>query len=154
MKKVLKAVVAKQAIKHLSKGKINFKKFAGIGIALLIVGVIGLAIVIVLIVALLRWGWGATINETNTNPTVSNIVEGSKEQVADLLPTIPSSASDFINDGQINSQKIEQTYNDLPAQTQEVWKRAVSENITKELENATGMSAQTLRDLQTLISGL
>lgn len=154
MKKIVKALGTKHLLKQVNEGKINFKKLAGLGVALVLVGLVGVSIVVILSVVLLRWGWGAFMNEAETNPTVSNVIEGSKEEVANLLPTIPSSATDFISNGQIDQEKIEQTYNQLPAATQEVWRRAITESITKELENATGVSAQTLRELQSIITNL
>ena len=154
MKKIAKALGTKHLLKQVTEGKINFKKLAGLGVALVIVGLAGVAIVIVLSVALLRWGWSAFSNEAQTNPTVSSVVESSKEQVANILPTVPSSASDFIQNGQIDTQKVEDTFSQLPAATQQVWKRAISESITQELETATGVSAQTLRDLQVIVSNL
>lgn len=154
MKKIVKALGTKHLLEQVNEGKINFKKLAGLGVGLLIVGLVGLFIVIALAAALISWGWGEFVNEAETNPTVSNVIEGSKQEIANLLPTVPSSASDFINNGEIDQQKIEQTYNQLPVATQEVWKRAITESITKELENATGVSAQTLRELQSIVTNL
>ena len=154
MKKIANILGAKHLLKQVGEGKINFKKLAGLGVGLILVGLVGVVIVIILSVTLLRWGWNAFSDQAQTNPTVSSVVESSKEQVANVLPTEPSSASDFIQNGQIDTQKVEATFNQLPAATQDVWKRAISESIKQELETATGVSAQTLRDLQALVSNL
>lgn len=154
MKKVLAAAVSKEALKGLKSGKIDGKKLLAIGGGLLVVGVVALIIFIALVVLVIRWAWNFGNDQAQTNPTVSNIVESSKNQIGELLPTVPAAASDFIVNGEINQQRIEQVYNDLPAETQAIWKRALEESITRELENATGVSAETLRELQAIISSL
>jgi hypothetical protein len=154
MKKIVAAAATKQAIKHMKSGKINGKKLLLVGGGLLVVGLIGLVLFVVLAVLVIRWAWNAGSDQVQTNPTVSNIVESSKDQLGQLLPSVPATASDFIVNGEVNQQRIEEVYAGLPTETQAIWKRALEESITQELENATGLSAQTLRDLQAVIIAL
>jgi len=102
---------------------------------------------IIVVIMLIRWLWNVTVDTASTNPTVSSVVQNTKTRVSDLVPTVPSTAQDFITNGAIDTTKLQQVYNDLPTQTQGIWKAAVESSINQQIQAATGASLQQLQDM-------
>jgi len=126
------------------------KYIVGIGVFAIVCIVTSIIVTFLLV----RWLWNAAVNTANTNPTISSVVENTKAKVGNLLPNVPSSPQDFIANGIVDTEKIQQTYADIPAQTQVVWKSAIESGINQQIQGATGTSLQQLQDLQKAIQQL
>lgn len=122
----------------------KLKKYAVIG---LVIGVVGLLVTIALAVLVIRWAWNFGNTAVQQNPTISAVVENTKQQANELLPTVPSAANDFIENGQVNTAKLNETYQNLPLQTQQVWKNAMEASINDAITAATPQEVDVLRQL-------
>lgn len=152
--------VAKRALVQLAHrliknpNSINGKKMGKYVLVAAIVGFIGLLVAIFLIIIVARWAWDAGSTVASTNPTVNSLVENSKETVANLLPSVPSSPQDFIQNGQIDQAKLTETYNALPQSTRGVWKNTMNQAIDQQIQQATGATLTQLQDIQKAILAL
>ncbi len=150
----------KLVYKHASRAMYNhlknpdnkkLKKY----LIIILAGLVVLFVVLVIIIFLaFGWIWNAGSSVINQNPTVNSIVENTKEQVGNLLPTVPSSAQDFIANNQIDTTKLTETYNNLPAATQQVWKDAMTRSINEAINNSVGAELNTLQQLLQTVSSL
>lgn len=123
------------------------KRYKKLFVGALIIAIATIVISIVLVFLLIRWLWNVGVASVNTNPTVSSVVQSTKESVQSVLPTVPAGAQDFIQNGVVNEAKVQETFESLPAATQQVWKNALEASITQQLETATGASKQQLEQL-------
>jgi hypothetical protein len=130
------------------------KRHKKIFIGALIFGLVSVIVSIVLVVLLIRWLWNVGTASVTTNPTVSSVVESTKQSARSLLPTVPSGAQDFIQNGVVDEAKVKETFESLPAATQDVWKKAVESSITQQLESATGASRDALEQLKNSVLAL
>ncbi len=112
-----------------------------------IAGIIGTILGIFLLILVIRWVWNAGSSVVQQNPTVSSVVETTKQQVTDLVPTIPYGVNDFITNGQLDAAKLSETYASLPEQTQQVWKSALEANINEMLKTAAPAEVASLMQL-------
>jgi predicted PurR-regulated permease PerM len=144
----------KNISKNISSGKLSAKKLAIIAAATIITAIVVFFIVLVLAVFLIRWVWNSGNNTVQQNPTVSSIVETTKQEVADIVPSVPSAASDFIINGQVDTAKLAETYANLPAQTQQIWKAAMEKSIAEAVQSATGADITALQQLLAAVRGL
>lgn len=143
-------------IKTLSKGGGSKKlaKYKKYIIGILVVGIILFILFITATIFLMSRLWDSAVNTANTNPTISSVIENTKSKVNESLPGVPSTAQDFISNGAIDTAKLDKVYNDLPAQTQQVWKSAMELNINQQAKDATGESLQQLKDLLVVVQQL
>ncbi len=130
------------------------KKYKKVFVGFMILGIVSIIVSIALVVLLVRWLWNAGSTAVNTNPTVNSVLQSTKESAQSLLPTVPSGAQDFIQNGVVNEEKVKETFNSLPAATQQVWKNAVDVSIAQQLESATGASRQALEQLKSSVLAL
>lgn len=144
-----KTLLTKTLLNSYSKSAKNIpinkiKKFAVVG---LIVGIVSFLITIALVVLVIRWAWNFGNTTVQQNPTVSSVVETTKQRAGELLPTVPSKANDFISNGKIDEAKLSATYANLPEQTKQVWKNAMETNINEMIKSATPQEFEVLRQL-------
>jgi len=135
----------------LSKNLAKYKKHI---IGIIIVGIILFILFVSAAIFLVGRLWDSAVNTANTNPTVSKVIEDTKSRATESLPTVPSTAQDFITNGTIDTTKIENVYNGLPAQTQQIWKSAMEVNINQQVQEATGASLQQLKELLAVVQQL
>ena len=134
--------------------RLNGKKLLKYAVILAVVGFIGLIITIVIVVLVIRWAWNDGNSVVQQNPTVSSMVENTKKEVSERLPTVPSNANDFIVNNQVDTTKLSETYNGLPTQTQQVWKNAMEASINDSIKSATGNELNTFQKLLEAVRGL
>jgi hypothetical protein len=146
-KKLIVASGIKNISKSIANGKFSVKKLALVTTAVIIVGIVTFFLLLVLAVFIIRWAWNSGNSAVQQNPTVSSIVETTKQEVANIVPSVPSAASDFIVNGQVNATKLTETYTNLPTQTQQVWKTAMEKSIAEAVQSATGADLAALQQL-------
>ena len=135
-------------------GKMSPKKIITVVVVSLILGFIALLVVAIIAIVAIRWAWDSGSNAVQQSPTISSVVETTKQEVTEALPNVPTSANDFIVNNQIDTEKLAETYSNLPAQTQEVWKSAIEQSITDYIQTATGSDLAALQQLLTSVQAL
>ena len=135
-------------------GKMSPKKIIAVVVVALILGFIALLVVAIIAIVAIRWAWDSGSNAVQQNSTISSVVETTKQDITESLPNVPTSANDFIVNNQIDTTRLAETYSNLPAQTQEVWKSAIEQSITDSIQNATGADLTALQQLLTSVQAL
>jgi predicted PurR-regulated permease PerM len=120
----------------------KFKKFI---IIALIAGVVLFITVIILLIMAITWLF-------NRGDDVKTATDNITQQ-AQQLPGNPLSLESYIANGQVDTQRLQQTYNALPSQLQDDWLRQFNAQI-QELQNQAGVSNETIKALTDLYNAL
>lgn len=139
---------------NIKNRKISPKKIITVVIIGVVLGFVALLMIAIIAIFAIRWAWNSGSNAVQQNPTISSVLETTQQEVSNALPNISTSPTDFITNNQIDTQKITETYNNLPTQTQELWKATVEQSISESIQNATGADLTNLQQLLTAVQAL
>lgn len=119
----------------------KFKKFAFIAVSIIILGIICL---VILAIVGLTWLF-------NRGDVVKQAGENLTSQAQSIAS--PLNLDSYISNNQVDTQKLQQTYEALPSQLQDDWLRQFKAQID-ELQSQAGVSNETIQSLLSLYNTL